>query len=164
MTNSFKINSILFIFIFALSISCSKTIIPGRYCTNFATYGMFGKTLKLNRDSTVIINFAGDLMNDNSYGNWKINNDTLLITFDTIKYPNSRYKKDLAYKIKGNRLYNIAFTNEQYQDFLLKAKNEGYDIKGMPNASRFNRIADKNMTNHKGTMRRQFFKRKEIYN
>jgi len=124
---------------------------------------MFGKTLRLNRDSTVIMNFAGDLMNDNSYGNWRINNDTLFIAFDTIKYPNSRYKKDLAFKIKGRRLYNIAFTNKQYQDFLLIAKNDGYDIDKMPNARRFNKKADKNMTNHKGTMRRQFYKRKERY-
>ena len=158
-----RIKPIFFILIIIPCISCSKTIIPGRYCTNFATYGMFGKTLKLNRDSSAIMNFAGDLMNDNSYGNWKIKDDTVLITFDTIKYPNSRYKKDLAFKIKGNRLYNIAFTNKQYHDFLIKAKSEGYDIKRMPTASRFNKIADKNLTNHKGTFRRQFFKRKERY-
>jgi hypothetical protein len=42
--------------------------ISGEYKTNISAYGILGKKLIINCDSTVVLNFRGDLMNDNSCG------------------------------------------------------------------------------------------------
>jgi hypothetical protein len=119
---------------------------------------MFGQILTINCDSTVILNFAGDLMNDNSYGKWTTFNDTLIITFDTINHPNCRFKNRIDLLIQGHRLYNIPFTRKQYNDLIEKIKKSGNDTIKIPSYRKFNRQLDKNMTDSKGTMKRQYFK------
>lgn len=147
----------------SITLSWSRYIIPGKYQTNFATYGMFGKTLTINCDSTVIMNFAGNLMNDKSYGKWTIDNDTLLIAFDTINYSTSRYKNDLNFRVKGKRLYNIPYTRAGYIELFEKIRQSGNDTIDLQNYRKFNRNLDKNISNYKGTMKRHYFKRVEKF-
>ena len=70
--------------------SYAQSNIAGEYRTNFPSYGMFGKNLKLNCDSTAILNFAGDLMNDNSNAKWTLKNGVLILQFDTLNSPKQR--------------------------------------------------------------------------
>jgi len=143
--------------IICLLLACSNKLIPGEYHTNFPTYGMFGKTLTLDCDSSAIMNFQGDLMNDNSYGQWKTIEDTLVITFDTLNYPTSRYKNNLSLLIKGKKLLNVPFSKEKYMELELIA-SDSIDI---PSLKSLNRKADKNMKYHYGKMKRQYFIRIE---
>jgi hypothetical protein len=151
-----KLNLIFVLAVFLTPISCSKHIITGEYRTNFATYGMFGKTLTLNCDSSVIMNYAGDLINDNSYGNWEINEDTLILRFDTINYPNSRFRNDLFFVIKGNKLNNIPITKSRYSKLVRNIRESG-SVNKVLSYERFVRNADINMVDNKGTMKRQYF-------
>jgi hypothetical protein len=96
----------------------------GTYQTNFSSYGMFGQTLTINCDNSVILNFRGDLMNDNSIGNWMAKRKLLTLTFDSTLYPYQRYKTKIMYRIKRNRLYLIQITRRQFQG--LKEQIEKY--------------------------------------
>lgn len=145
------------------NLSCSHTLTPGTYRTNVSTYGMFGKKLTLNCDSTVVLNFSGDLLNDNSYGNWFANSDTLKIKFDTINYPNSRYKEDLEFIIKRKKLYYLLYNEEKYNELIDKISESGIDTLKIPSYRKFNRVMSKTMTNDKGNMKRQYFKLSEAY-
>src|SRR4030095_3162725 len=114
-----------------LSVSLLITVVLGQkslsgtYRTNFPTYGMFGQTLTLSCDSTAILNFKGDLLNDTSFGKWASNAKILTLTFDSTLHPHQRYKGQLKYKIKRGRFYLMNFTKEQYQE--LKEKVEQYN-------------------------------------
>jgi hypothetical protein len=137
----------------------------GEYVTNFPTYGMFGKTLKLNCDSTAILNFRGDLMNDNSYGYWTIQNKILIIIFDTTK-PNARYKDTLNFKAKGKRLYLVGLTKETYDKY--KAiidqhnKDTGENVQ-IPSFKEFDRNLNQTPKNFYGKTGKQYFKKSKSY-
>ncbi|MFL9836489.1 hypothetical protein ABS768_03210 [Flavobacterium sp. ST-75] len=84
--------------------SCSKKFHTGIYSTNFPAYGMFSQSIELKEDSTFVKNFRGDMMNDNSVGTWSVKQDTLVLVFDTIKNPKSRYKGTEIFIIKNKKL------------------------------------------------------------
>lgn len=124
---------------------------------------MFNKTLTLNCDSTVILNFAGDLINDNSYGKWITNGETLIIAFDTINHPNSRYRNNLEFNIKGRKLYNISLKKEEYDELIKEIKESGNDTIKIPTYRKFIRQAGRSMTNFNGDMKGQYFKLLETF-
>jgi hypothetical protein len=140
-----------------------QTKLPGVYQTNFPAYGMFGETLTLNCDGTVILNFRGDLMNDNSFGTWITDGKMLILTFDSTLHPNQRYKGQRNYRIKGNRFYVMNFTGKQYRE--LKEKVDEYsedkdiDFKLPANYKKFKRKYRKTMKNSTGKTGMQYFKR-----
>ena len=84
--------------------SFSEKIIYGKYQTNFNSYGMYGKTLTLDCGGNAVMNFSGDLQNNNSFGTWKTEKDTLIIFFDSIKNPANKYKSEIKFLIKRNKL------------------------------------------------------------
>lgn len=95
--------------------SLGQTEVCGVYRTNFPTYGMFGKTLTLNYDSSAVMKFQGDLMLDYSIGKWSFENKILTITFDSLAHPRQRYKGQSFYEVKRNRLIEILFSKERYE-------------------------------------------------
>jgi len=136
--------------------------LSGTYQTNFPTYGMFGQTLKLNCDSTAILNFRGDLLNDTSFGKWSSNAKNLILTFDSTLYPHQRYKGQLKYKIKRGRFYLINFTKEQYQELKEKVEQYNKDNKAnvqLPSYDEFTKKYGKTMKNHTGKMGVQYLKK-----
>ena len=143
--------------------SCSSNKIVGTYKSNFASYGRFLKTLNLNCDSTFVMNFYGDFMNDNSYGKWTINGDTLIMTYDTINYPKSRYSGINKYLIKNNKLTsNFPITKEKYDELVELIEKEGMtDSLKIGSYSKFKRTAGKTPANFQGKMKRQYFKKVE---
>jgi hypothetical protein len=142
---------------------CGQTKLAGAYQTNFPAYGMFGETLTLNCDSTVILNFRGDLMNDNSFGTWTTNKTELILTFDSTLHPDQRYKGQMNYRIKGNRLYVLTITKKQYQDLKEKAdqysKENNSDLKVPTSYKKFKRKYGKTMKNSTDKARVQYFKK-----
>lgn len=146
-----------------LFISCKPIKITGKYQTNFGTYGMFGKTLTISCDSTFVLNFRGDLMNDNSLGKWKINGDTLILTYDTINYPKSRYKGVDKYLVKPNKLTNyFPISKDKYKELVALIEKEGMtDSLKIGSYSKFKRTAGKTFANFQGKMKRQYFMRVE---
>ena len=137
----------------------------GEYVTNFPTYGMFGQTLKLNCDSTAIFNFRGDLLNDNSFGRWTIQNKTLTIIFDTSK-PNARYKDTLSFKIKRQRLYRIGITKKMYDKYkaIVEQHNkETGDSLQMPSFKKFDNQLNQTPKNFYGKTGKQYFKKSKSY-
>jgi len=112
-----------------------------------------------------VLNFQGDLMNDNSYGRWIIRNKTLTVFFDTTK-PNARYKDTLNFKIKGKRLYISDWTKEMYAKFKAKVvqhnKETGENLK-LPAYKEFDRTYNRTPKNFQGKTGKQFFKKTKIY-
>ena len=155
----------MFILLFAINAFGQKKIV-GEYQTNFPTYGMFDKTLKLNCDSIAVLNFRGDLMNDNSFGRWKIENKILTVIFDTTKSINSRYKYTLNFKIKGNRLYLVGWTKELYQTYKTMIdqhnKDTGENVQ-MPKFKKFDSQQSQTPKNFYGKTGTQFFKKTKPY-
>jgi hypothetical protein len=152
--------------LFLLSCMTRKNIV-GEYATNFPTYGMFGKTLKLKCDSTAVLNFAGDLMNDNSLGKWSVKDDTLEVWLDTLSAAKQRYTGLMKFRIQHKRLYNISYlTKKQYDslkfkiDSLSKTTNQGVKI---PSYSKIKRGYNITMKNFSGKMGKQFYKKSEDY-
>ena len=143
--------------------SCSTKNIVGKYQTNFATYGKFAKTMTINCDSTFVVNFRGDFMNDNSYGKWEISGDTLIMNYDSINYPKSRYKGQSKYLIKRNKLTShFPISKEKYDELVALIEKEGMtDSLNIGSYSKFKRIAGKTPANFYGRMKRQYFKKVE---
>ncbi|MCG8322503.1 MAG: hypothetical protein MI921_23595 [Cytophagales bacterium] len=106
-----------------------------------------------------ITDFQGDMMNDNSYGNWRTSNDTLFILFDTTNYPDGRYKNDLTFIFKGQKLFSIPFSPEQY-DKLMALAADSIEI---PNYRRLAKPLDKTPTNFKGNSKRQYFRKAKSF-
>jgi hypothetical protein len=98
--------------------------LAGIYSTNFPTYGMFGKIITLNCDSSTTLNFRGDLMNDTSHGVWTLKRKILTINFDTLAYPSQRYRTPLNFRIKRNRLYliSLVLSKTEYDKLMLDAE------------------------------------------
>jgi hypothetical protein len=152
----------ILILLLAIS-SCSSNKIVGTYKSNFASYGRFLKTLNLNCDSTFVMNFYGDFMNDNSYGKWTISGDTLIMTYDTINYTKSRYFGVDKYLIKNNKLTsNFSITKEKYDELVaLIEKERMTDSLKIGSYSKFKRITDKTPANFQGKMKKQYLKKVE---
>ena len=133
----------------------------GEYVTNFPAYGMFGEALKLNCDSSAILNFRGDLLKDNSYGRWTIQNNILTIFFDTSK-PNARYKDTINFKIKCKRLYRIGLTKRLYDKYKAMVdqhnKETGENLQ-MPSYQMFSQTPKK----FYGKSGEQYFKKSKSY-
>ena len=124
----------------------------GKYTLNFTTYGMFGSSIELKPDSTFIKKFRGDLMNDSSFGKWSANKDTLILNFDTVNYPEARYKLSENYLIKKKKLI-------PNQNLITYLKHKGiWDT--LPEKLKRNaqHIATKVPKNFKGTMRNQYYR------
>ena len=136
--------------------------LSGIYQTNFPTYGMFGKTLTLNCDSSVVLNFRGDLMNDNSFGNWSTDRKVLTLTFDSTLHPTQRYKGQMRYKIKSNRLYLVTFTKKQFQELKEKiekhSKDSAIDFK-LSSYRKFKKKYGRTMKNNYGKTGVQYLKK-----
>lgn len=155
-----KIYNCLLFLIFPI-VSYGQKNLSGVFKTNFQTYGLFQTTLTLNCDSSAVLNFRGDFVNDNSIGIWTVKNNLLTLTFDSIKYLKQRYKGQSSFKIKRNRLYLISFSIESYEKLKVdlekysKEKNQKFK---MPKYSKFERhsyITPKNVTGRTG---KQYYK------
>jgi hypothetical protein len=98
----------------------SQKDLSGQYQTNFPTYGMFGETLDLKCDSTFILNFRGDLQNNNTYGKWTMNKKHLILTVDTCLTKTKRYSGLITFNIVGNKLYRERLTKKNYLELQKK--------------------------------------------
>lgn len=94
---------VILVLVFGCSTGGRKPVL-GTYRIKFASYGMFGTTIELKADSTFVKNFSGDMMNDNSYEKWSVLKDTLMLSFDTLNYHFSRYRKREKYLIRKRKL------------------------------------------------------------
>lgn len=79
---------ISFLLLLVLFVSCkSNRNFYGTYKSNFAELGFFVTKIEFNADSTVKFNKAGDLMNEELTGKFKISrNNIAYIKFDKLKY------------------------------------------------------------------------------
>jgi len=124
----------------------------GLYRIKYASYGMFGTSIELKADSTFTKNFRGDMMNDYSYGRWQVSRDTLMLTFDTITYPASRYRKQEKYMIKGKKLV-------QADELVKILKQNGFwDTLSPRDKRRLRKIQNQTMIDFKGTMRTNYYR------
>ncbi len=148
-----------------IPISCSNKVIPGVYRTNFSIYGMFGKTLSLYCDNSMTMRFAGDLMDDKSFGKWTTHKDTLFLIFDTVNYPNSRYKYDQLLLVRGKKLkdVNVLFSKKRYEELLDTIRAAGMDTLKVPSYKELKRLQGKAPANSYGKMKRQYFVRNERF-
>jgi hypothetical protein len=160
-----KIYCSTILFIWSVSLFGQKNI-AGIYSTNFPTYGMFGKTLTLNCDSSTIINFKGDLMNDTSKGVWTLRGKLLTVIFDSIAHPSQRYKAPLNFKIKKGRLYPIALNRTEYEKLKLdaeKSAQENNEKLRLPSYTTFQKRSNKTPRNFNGRYGNQYFKMTERF-
>ncbi|MES2864854.1 MAG: hypothetical protein V4666_12090 [Bacteroidota bacterium] len=148
---------ILVITIFVSGISCSTKVITGKYRTNFNTYGMFSKSLTLDCNGIATMNFQGDMQNNNSYGTWKKDKDTLVIFFDSLLNKNNRYKGEIKFLIKRNRLENMPYPKSLYREFVKDYKTNKMDLKEFPSYKKLNQTPK----DWKGKMGNQYFKKIE---
>jgi hypothetical protein len=157
--------SIPILILYIFTSSCSTKKVAGKYQTNFAAYGMFQKILTINCDSTFVLNFNGDLMNDNSYGKWNIKNDSLILNFDSINYPKSRYSGISYYSIKRNKLTSyFPFTKEKYNELKMLIEKAGItDSLNLGSYRKFKKNHEKTSKNFYGKMGKQYFKKIEKF-
>ena len=149
-----KLNlSLIFFFTLTMITSCSKKFYTGRYSTNFPSYGMFSQSIELKEDSTFIKNFRGDMMNDNSVGTWSIKQDTLILVFDTIKNPKSRYKGTEIFKIKNKKLIH---PDNDWIITNLKSKNI-WDTLSNKQKRELKKTINLTPKDFNGTMRKQYY-------
>ena len=154
---------IISIFFISLTlISCSEKIVSGKYQTNFNIYGMFSRTLTLECNGNAILNFRGDLQNNNSFGNWKTDKDTLVIFFDSVKNRNNKYQGELKFLIKRNKLENPPFPKKKYYELVESLKKTGNDTLKILSYRKLNKMMNQNMKNHYGKIRKQYFKKIEF--
>jgi hypothetical protein len=155
-----KICCSILLFICSVSLFGQKSL-AGIYSTNFPTYGMFGKTLTLNCDSSTVLNFRGDLMNDTSRGVWTLRGKFLIVIFDSIAHPSQRYKTPLNFKIKRSRLYPINLNRTDYEKLKLDAEKsalENHEKLKLPSYSTFQKRSNKTPRDFKGRYGNQYFK------
>lgn len=117
--------TLTFFLCFSTSLCRAQKNMAGEYETNFPSYGMFSKTLRLNCDGTAVLNFRGDLMNDNSNGSWIVKNDTLILNFDAAaSSTKQRFTGIMRFQIVRKRLYRVTeVTRDEYnalRDKMLK--------------------------------------------
>lgn len=148
--------------LFLILFSCSEKIIVGKYRTNFNSYGMFSKTLTIACDGNAILNFQGDMQNNNSFGTWKTEKDTLIIFFDSIKNQNNKFKGELKFIIKRNKLENMPFPKSKYNEIVEFAKGTENDTLKIPSYRKFNKMNNTSLKNFKGKTGKQYFKKIEF--
>ncbi|RZJ59079.1 MAG: hypothetical protein EOO45_26025 [Flavobacterium sp.] len=145
----------LVFFALILIYGCSSTFkgpYPGIYGTRYSSYGMFSSSIELKIDSTFIKHFRGDMMNDYSYGKWSVKYDTLLLSFDTIAHPNSRYKYPEYFIIKSKRLTQINLLTAELK------KRKMWDTLSPKYKSKAKRLESETPIDFKGTMRKNYYK------
>ncbi len=157
--NIFLIITLFFLFL-TLN-SCSKKIVIGKYRTNFNTYGMFSKTLTLECNGDATLSFQGDMQNNNSFGNWKTEKDTLIIFFDSVKNEKNKFKGELKFVIKRNKLENMPFPKSKYNKLVEFAKKPENDTLKIPSYRQLNKMTNQNMRNFQGKSGKQYFKKVE---
>lgn len=150
------------VLLFLTLISCSEKIIVGKYRTNFNSYGMFSKTLTLNCNGNAIMNFQGEMQNNDSFGTWKTESDTLIIFFDSIKNQSNKFKGELKFVIKKNKLEYMPFPKSKYNEIVEFAKKTGNDTLKIPSYRKVNKITNKGLKNFQGKTGKQYFKKIEI--
>jgi hypothetical protein len=148
-------------------VSFGQKNLAGIFATNFPTYGRFDKTLTLNCDSTLILNFRGELMDDNSKGRWIEKDKKLILIFDSISYPSQRYKAPIVLKVKRNKLYQVNLTIEEYRELKIivekLATDNGQKLKIL-SYSALRKNFSKTMKNFKGKTGKQYFKKVKTFN
>ncbi len=104
-------------------------------------------------------------MNDNSFGKWKVRNDSLILNFDSINYPKSRYNGTSYYSIKRNKLTSyFPITKEKYNELVELIEKEGMtDSLKIGNYRKFRRTSGKTLKNFQGKLGRQYFQRIEKF-
>ena len=123
---------------------------------------MFSKTLTLDCNGNAILNFRGDLQNNNSFGNWKTDKDTLIILFDSIKNRNNKYQGELKFLIKRNKLENPPLSKKKYYELVESLKKTGNDTLKILSYRKLNKMMNQNMKNHYGKIGKQYFKKIEF--
>lgn len=115
-TKVFLFLSIIFIF---NSCSSNKNF-QGRYRSNFAQLGFFVTDIKFNRDSTVEFHKAGDLMNENLTGRFKVSNNIVYVKFNKLKYDTSKdtlsFDELLKAPIDTNEHKNLHYYDLKFED------------------------------------------------
>jgi hypothetical protein len=144
-------------------ISCSKKIVPGKYRTNFNSYGMFTKTLTLECNGNAILNFQGDMQNNNSFGSWKTEKDTLIICFDSILNLQNKFKGELKFVIKRNKLEKMPYPKPTYYELVEYAKETANDTLKIPSYRKFNKLSNQGVKNFQGKTDKQYFKKIEFF-
>lgn len=109
-----KLSLLLLLFLF---VSCnSNRNIYGTYRSNFAQLGFFVTAIKFNADSTVKYKMAGDLMNEELTGKFKISRNIAYIKFDepkldTLTLNESQETPNYANLFQNNHLYDLKHEN-----------------------------------------------------
>ena len=141
-------------------ISCSNKVVTGKYRTNFNSYGMFSKTLTLDCNGNAILNFQGDMQNNNSFGIWKIEKDTLIIFFDSIKNQNNKFRGELKFVVKRNKLENMPFPKSKYKEIVEYTKSTENDtLNNIPSYRKLNKLTSQGLKNFQGKTGKQYFKK-----
>ena len=122
---------------------------------------MFSKTLTLDCNGNATMNFQGDKQNNNSYGKWTKEKDTLIVWFDSIKNRNNKFKGEFKFIIKINKLENIPFSRSKYNEFVELAKASGNDSLKIPSYRKFTEMTNQNIKDFNGRMGKQYFKKIE---
>ena len=150
--------------IFLLSIACySQKNYSGIYKTNFPRDGIYTNILTLNCDNFMTFEIIGDTIQYNNYGKWATNNEGITIIFDSINYPNQKYKGKRNFKLKNDRLYLInTFTKEQYNKIISESKEK--DSKATYSTYRFIKKALQLMPiNKNGDKDVQFYQQIKVF-
>lgn len=122
---------------------------------------MFSKTLTLDCKGNAIMNFAGDMQNNDSFGTWKTESDTLIIFFDSIKNQNNKFKGEHKFVVKRNKLEYMPFPKSKYNEMVEFAKKTGNDTVKIPSYRKVNKITNKGLRNFQGKTGKQYFKKIE---
>gem|GEM_PF-2597123 len=75
--------------------------VAGIYSDNFALYGFFTTALQLSQDMTFKYSWGGDQQSDRGIGTYKLNHDTILLSFIASKY-------DTLYKFYWDSIYSTS--------------------------------------------------------
>ncbi|MDR7370167.1 hypothetical protein [Flavobacterium aquidurense] len=107
--------------LFLLLISCnSRKNLIGTYRSNFAVHGFFVTQIKFNPDSTTEYRMAGDLMNENLTGRFKVSNNIAYIKFDKLKYDQSKdnlsFSEILTKEVDTNEYRNMHSYDLKYEN------------------------------------------------
>jgi hypothetical protein len=130
----------------------------GKYHTNFPAEGMFGQIMNLKTDSSFILNYRGDLLNEYYYGKWTTCKRQLLLNIDSTKSLDRRYNGIIIFDIKRGRFYEHKMSKSEYSKS--KKDVEKY-VKKMGLKYEYPKYSDFTMTptNYYGGMAAQYFER-----
>ncbi|WP_159085963.1 hypothetical protein [Flavobacterium faecale] len=123
---------------------------------------MFRKTLTVNCNGNAILNFQGDMQNNNSLGIWKTEKDTLIIFFDSLKNQNNKFKGEIKFVVKRNKLEYMPFPKSKYNELLEFAKKTVNDSVKIPSYSKVNKLTNQGLKNFQGKTGKQYLKKIEI--